>query len=131
MGVVYMFAEKMKQLRRSRGMTQAELAEKLGLSASAIGMYEQGRREPELSVIMELCNIFNVPADVLLGTPSAQECLEIKDVMQDIQDRLLAADELTLDGTPMSRQDIDQLIEAIQMGTNLVLNRVEKQFPQQ
>jgi hypothetical protein len=31
----------------------------------------------------------------------------------------------------MSRQDIDQLIEAIQMGTNLVLNRVEKQFPQQ
>jgi transcriptional regulator with XRE-family HTH domain len=126
-----MFAEKMKQLRRSRGMTQAELAEKLGLSASAIGMYEQGRREPELSVIMELCNIFNVPADVLLGTPSAQECLEIKDVMQDIQDRLLAADELTLDGTPMSRQDIDQLIEAIQMGTNLVLNRVEKQFPQQ
>ena len=126
-----MFAEKMKQLRRSRGMTQAELAEKLGLSASAIGMYEQGRREPELSVIMELCNIFNVPADVLLGTPSAQECLEIKDVMQDIQDRLLAADELTLDGTPMSRQDIDQLIEAIQMCTNLVLNRVEKQFPQQ
>lgn len=126
-----MFAEKMKQLRRSRGMTQAELAEKLGLSASAIGMYEQGRREPELSVIMELCNIFNVPADVLLGTSPAQDCLEIKDVMQDIQDRLLAADELTLDGTPMSRQDIDQLIEAIQMGTNLVLNRVEKQFPQQ
>jgi transcriptional regulator with XRE-family HTH domain len=126
-----MFAERMKQLRRSRHMTQAELAEQLGLSASAIGMYEQGRREPELSVIMQLCSIFNVPADFLLGTAQAQECLEIKDVIQDIQERLLAADELTLDGNPMSHQDINQLIDAIQMGTNLVLNRVEKEFSQE
>lgn len=126
-----MFAETMKHLRRSHNMTQAQLAEQLGLSASAVGMYEQGRREPDLSVILQLCQIFQVPADLLLNEAAPpQESLEIKDVMQDIQDRLLATQELTLDGVPMSIDDIQRLIHAIEVSTAVVLDQVERDHPQ-
>ncbi len=121
----------MKHLRRSHNMTQAQLAEQLGLSASAVGMYEQGRREPDLSVILQLCQIFQVPADLLLNEAAPpQESLEIKDVMQDIQDRLLATQELTLDGVPMSIDDIHRLIHAIEVSTAVVLDQVERDHPQ-
>lgn len=127
-----MFSETMKRLRRSRKMTQAQLAEQLGLSASAVGMYEQGRREPDLSVILQLCRIFDVPADLLLNemVEPVQKSLEIKDVIQDIQDRLLASGELTLDGTPMSVEDIHRLINAIEVSTAVVLDQVERDHPQ-
>ena len=39
-------SEKLKKLRMKSGLTQAELAEKIKVSPSSIGMYEQGRREP-------------------------------------------------------------------------------------
>ena len=122
-----MFAETMKQLRRSRHMTQAQLAEKLGLSASAVGMYEQGRREPDLNVIMQLCVIFDVPADRLLGEPAQRESFEIKDVIQDIQERLLTAQELTLDGVPVTSDGLKRLIDAIEISTAVVLDQMGKE----
>ena len=42
------------QLRHKKGLSQAALGRKLGLSASAIGMYEQGRREPSSSILISL-----------------------------------------------------------------------------
>ncbi len=121
-----MFADKMKELRQKHHMTQAELAQALGLSPSAVGMYEQGRREPDLSIIMKLCHIFQVPADHLLGNDEPERNFEIRDVLQDIQTRLLSADSLTLDGSPISRNDIHRLVDAIEVSTAVVLDRVEK-----
>ena len=59
--------EKIKQLRKRAGMTQSELASKLGVSSSAVGMYEQDRREPDNKVLSKLCDIFGCTADYLLG----------------------------------------------------------------
>ncbi|MBR4869104.1 MAG: helix-turn-helix transcriptional regulator [Clostridia bacterium] len=126
-----MFAETMKRLRHAHHMTQAELAEKLGLSASAVGMYEQGRREPDLAIIMQLCNIFDVPADVLLSTPTTPSSYEIKDVIQDIQDRLLVAQDLTLDGVPVTMDGIQRLIDAIEVSTAVVLDQMGKEQSEQ
>ena len=39
----------LKELRAQKGYTQSELGKMLGVSASTIGMYEQGRREPDSS----------------------------------------------------------------------------------
>ena len=41
-------------LRISKGWSQAELARRIGVSASAVGMYEQGRREPSLGLLVHL-----------------------------------------------------------------------------
>ena len=44
-----MLGARIAALRRQAGMNQGELAKKLGISPSAVGMYEQGRREPNSS----------------------------------------------------------------------------------
>ena len=53
-------------LRASRGWKQAELGRQLGVSASAVGMYEQGRREPSLGLLVRLAQEFGVTTDYLL-----------------------------------------------------------------
>ena len=53
--------ELIRTRRMSRGWTQEQLAEKLGCSTSAIGMYESGKRLPKNEVIEALADIFNVP----------------------------------------------------------------------
>ena len=53
-------------LRHKKGLSQAALGRRLGLSASAIGMYEQGRREPAISTLILLAREFGVTTDYLL-----------------------------------------------------------------
>lgn len=65
-----MLGERICMLRRHQGWSQAELAEKLCISPSTVGMYEQGRREPSLQGAVELSRIFGVSVDYLLtGQP--------------------------------------------------------------
>ena len=56
----------MALLRIAKGWSQAELAKKIGVSASAVGMYEQGRREPSLGLVVQLSQEFGVTTDYLL-----------------------------------------------------------------
>ena len=68
-----MLGERIALLRRGKGWSQMELAQRLHISASAVGMYEQGRREPSLEGLVELAAVFGVSADYLLtGKPLTQ-----------------------------------------------------------
>lgn len=57
----------LRELRTQKGLTQAELSKTLQVSASSIGMYEQGRREPDNETLGKIANYFNVTTDYLLG----------------------------------------------------------------
>ena len=61
------FGSILKNLRLSRGITQGELANKLGISRSAVGMYETGGREPDFEMMEAIADIFNVDMDYLMG----------------------------------------------------------------
>ncbi len=66
-----MLGARIALLRRQRGMSQKELAARLGVSPSAVGMYEQGRREPDCAGLLKLAEIFGVSVDLLLGGGAA------------------------------------------------------------
>lgn len=61
-----MLGPRIAALRRRCGWSQAELAQKLKVSASAIGMYEQGRREPSAATLVSLSRVLGVSTDYLL-----------------------------------------------------------------
>lgn len=61
------FPYRLRSLREKRGWRQKDVAEKLGISESAYGYYEQGRREPSNDTLRQLADIFNVKIDYLLG----------------------------------------------------------------
>lgn len=69
-----MFGARVAALRLQAGMTQAELAKRLAVSPSAVGMYEQGRREPSMDRIVALARLFEVSTDYLLtGEPATEK----------------------------------------------------------
>lgn len=61
------FSERLKELRKIKGVTQKEVADAVNLSIRAISNYEQGIREPSLDILKKLCVYFNVTSDYLIG----------------------------------------------------------------
>ena len=62
-----MLGSRIKLLREEAGLKQDELAKKLAVSPSAIGMYERDLREPNNELTLKIANFFNVSIDYLLG----------------------------------------------------------------
>ncbi len=61
------FSVVFKNLRIGNGYTQQELANKIGVSRSAVGMYENGDREPDFETLEVIADFFNVDMDYLMG----------------------------------------------------------------
>ena len=62
-----MFGSRIVELRKIKEMTQHQLADALGISRSALSLYEIEKREPDLTTLNKLANYFNVSTDYLLG----------------------------------------------------------------
>lgn len=61
------FGNRLKTLRLQRNMTQADLAEMLGLTKSVVSAYETGLRMPSYDVLISIARVFKVSTDFLLG----------------------------------------------------------------
>jgi transcriptional regulator with XRE-family HTH domain len=59
--------DKIRSLRKSKGWTQVELAEKLGTSQKAVTTYETGTRRPSLDRLTLLTRLFDVTLEDLIG----------------------------------------------------------------
>ena len=59
--------EKIKELRKEKGLSQAELGKSIGVSQKAVDYWERGINEPKASYIIKLAKYFNVSADYILG----------------------------------------------------------------
>ena len=62
-----MFAERLKEIRAEKGMTQVQLAEAMGVSKGTIAMWETGKREPNFETLNDLSEIFDKRIDYILG----------------------------------------------------------------
>lgn len=69
------FGGYLSRLRKERDMTQSELAEKLNVTRQAVSKYETGDSFPDVSVLVTIANIFEVPLDELIrsGEPTVGE----------------------------------------------------------
>ncbi len=61
------FGKILRELRNSENLTQTQLAEAIGVSFSAISMYERGEREPDFETMEAIADYFNVTMDYLHG----------------------------------------------------------------
>ncbi len=59
--------ERLRELRIERNLTQKQIAESLGISIRAYSHYEIGDREPSIEMLRQLCILFGVTADYLIG----------------------------------------------------------------
>lgn len=108
-----MLGARIAALRRQRNWSQGELAGMLSISPSAVGMYEQGRREPSLETAAEMARIFGVSMEYLVtGTPAKDELHGLEDLLLS---RIEAADrrlEARKD-RPLTRQELAVMFAAM------------------
>ena len=65
------FNEKLQELRKQKGLTQEELAERLYVSRTAISKWESGRGYPNIESLKAIANFFSVTVDELLSSGEA------------------------------------------------------------
>lgn len=62
-----MLGQRIAQLRKEAGLTQAELSKKLGISRASLSLYEIEKREPDIDTLVKMSTCFDVQIDYLLG----------------------------------------------------------------
>ena len=62
-----MLAERLKQLRAEKGMTQVQLAQMLSVSKGTVAMWETSKRKPSFEILSKLSDIFDRRMDYILG----------------------------------------------------------------
>ncbi len=107
---------KIRELRKQHHMTQSQLAERLNVSTSAVGMYEQGRREPDNATLLKLCEVLHTSSDDLLGKAAEQkEAVEVSEVFDEFTGKLMSQKGLMFDGTPLNDEDRMKIIDALKV----------------
>ena len=110
-----MLGARIAALRREAGLNQAELAQRLQISPSAVGMYEQGRREPSADTLVAMAQLFGVSVDYLLTGQAAEKDQNTLETM--LINRITSADRHASQRTdrPFSRQELAVLFAAMLM----------------
>jgi transcriptional regulator with XRE-family HTH domain len=112
-----MLGARIAALRRQANMSQSELAQRIQVSPSAVGMYEQGRREPSVRTLIALSRCLGVSLEYLMTGEISPA--EIQQIHAMLACRMQAA-EARLDrrpDRPFSRQELTVLFAAMLMDT--------------
>jgi transcriptional regulator with XRE-family HTH domain len=85
------FGSNLKSLRSKNNVTQTELAEVIGVSKSAVSMYENSQREPSFEIMEAIADFFNVPLAALVSADSDSDSIDSADSIGRIKIRTIAA----------------------------------------
>ena len=72
------FYEYLTRVRNLRGYTQAQMAEKLGISRSTYTNYERGNRSPDLETLEHISDVLGCTLDELFGRSKAESDREVQ-----------------------------------------------------
>ena len=76
------FAQTLKRLRLERGLSQEELAHRLGTSRQVVSRYESGARVPKISTVAAFARALEVPLSALTGELSGDEMSHLTTLLQ-------------------------------------------------
>lgn len=94
--------------RKKKGITQMELADRMGISFQAVSNWERGLSCPDISKLFELSELFDVSIDELLGNPRAAQ---IATEIQDGTPPALPVEELTEVAPLLDQEQADQVVQ--------------------
>ena len=113
-----MGADRIKQLRKQKGLTQKEMAEAVGVGVSTVAMWESGKRTPSFKLLNDLSDLFDKSIDYILGTSDDDRSPKLNDA----QVEQLGTWEIQSELIDILRQYL-QLDEYGKMNVRSLLNR--------
>ncbi len=112
-----MFNENLRKMRRKMNITQAALAKKLDVSSSTIGMYEQGRREPDSRMLIKIAELFGVSVDYLLSSKRSVMLTEsVNDLADRVEHVLRDKNKFENCGAKVNNDTIDLMVKTVREG---------------
>lgn len=110
-----MLPSKLKELRAKQGLTQEQVANRLGITRPAYTAYESGKRQPDYSTLAHLAKMFNVSTDYLLGVNNTPEWATQQDAL-DLQEYLnnpAAQNSFNFGGVKLTKEQEEKMQVAI------------------
>ena len=83
-------AERIKQLRKKKGISQSELAEVIGVKNNTVSTWERGTRKPDFEALNLLSDYFEVSFEYILGSSDKEEA-RVKPTQDELNELALAA----------------------------------------
>lgn len=83
-------AERIKQLRKKKGISQSELAEVIGVKNNTVSTWERGTRKPDFEALNLLSNYFEVSFEYILGSSDKEEA-RVKPTQDELDQLALSA----------------------------------------
>ena len=108
---------RIKNLREKSGLTQQQFAEKLNVSVSTIGMYEQGRREPDLDTLIKFSDILHTSILTLLGIEEKFhiKSIHIDKVISELIDFIKNQDYVFLKDKKLTENEISNILYVLKL----------------
>lgn len=108
--------ERIKALRKEKGITQKELADRLGVSASMVGQYETGVRKPKYETIQKIANSLGITtaefADMSPISPSLSSMLVL---LEEVDNSIRAKQKGPNESIPLSDNERQKLKKAAEL----------------
>lgn len=155
-----MFAQRLKELRKEKGLTQVQVAQRFNISNGAVAMWETGKREPDFATMNRLADFFNVSVDYLIGNTNepwfyldndrilqeinsyedgstresyltARDKHDIARDLERIMEALDTVGDLQFDGDPMSDEARESIKAAMKLGLEAAKVKNKERFTPQ
>lgn len=78
------FGQRITNLRKEKGLTQNDVAEKIGVTAQAVSKWENDQATPDIDILIKLSDIFEISLDELLGKEKKTTILNERPSKKDI-----------------------------------------------
>jgi transcriptional regulator with XRE-family HTH domain len=114
-------AERIKQLRKKKGLSQVELAEAVGVQGNTVSTWERGTRKPDFKALSILCDIFEVSLEYLIGSSEGTQRIQATEeeldelVISGLADDLYDLVKLLCKLSPKSRKIVESTIRTAYM----------------
>ena len=126
---------RIRELRKRKGITMKQLGEVVDLAESTISQYETGKRQPDNETLLRLGEYFEVTVGYLLGVeeqiPAVLTEKDHRDIAKDLEAlmaKLDSAEALEFDGDPMSDEARDSIKAAMRLGLEAAKLKNKERF---
>ncbi len=124
--------DRLKALRKEKGYTLEQVAQKLNTTKVTLSRYENNLREPKRETISQFAKLFNVSTDYLHGHTNDkfslinEDKIDIKSSLEKLKGELSTNETILFDGEPMCSEAIESLLTAMEIGLSLVKQKQKR-----
>ncbi|MED4461817.1 helix-turn-helix domain-containing protein [Metabacillus fastidiosus] len=134
-----MFGDRIRKLRKEKGLTQEELGKQINVTKVSISGYENGNRTPDTETLQRLADVLETSTEYILGRTENPNGLIEKDerdiakridkMRKDLIEANSDGDGLNFRGEPMSEEAIESLLAALEHAERIATLTNKKYTP--